>query len=92
MEEVPDIDVVALTPRSQTEARRVAREAYPFRCCVVCGLQIETCLTLAHLDHNGGHNDADNLAYRAQKTSSWKRDTYSNRIPLSRRLSLARPG
>jgi len=35
--------------RNQAEARRVINTAYPFRCCAVCGLQIETCLQIAHL-------------------------------------------
>jgi hypothetical protein len=42
--------------RNQNEAYKVAREAYPFRCCVVCGLQVQTCLTVAHLDHKAGSN------------------------------------
>ena len=50
--------------RNQSEARRVADAAYPFRCCAVCGLQIETCLQLAHLDHNAGNNAFDNLVVR----------------------------
>jgi hypothetical protein len=49
--------------RNQGVARRVADKAYPFRCCVICGLQIKTCLTAAHLDHNSGNNDPDNLAW-----------------------------
>ena len=47
--------------RDQVEAYRVARAAYPFRCCVVCGLQIPTCLTVAHLDHDSGNNELSNL-------------------------------
>ena len=39
------------------------REHYPFVCCVICGLEIKTCLTIAHLDHNSGNNEPDNLAY-----------------------------
>jgi hypothetical protein len=49
--------------RNQGEARRVAREHYPFVCCVICGLEIKTCLTIAHLNHDAGNNDPDNLAY-----------------------------
>jgi len=52
-----------ILPRKQSEARRVAAAAYEYRCCVVCGLQIPTCLMIAHLDQNGGNNDSDNLAY-----------------------------
>ena len=36
--------------RNQAEAKRVLEEHYPFKCCVVCGLQMEPCLTIAHLD------------------------------------------
>jgi hypothetical protein len=64
---------VTLSPRNQTVARRVVKHAYPFRCCIICGLQIETCLTIAHLDHNAGHNAADNLAYLCQ-THHWMYD------------------
>lgn len=53
---------VVLT-RNQAEARRVADHAYPFRCCVVCGLQLATCLQIAHLDHNATNNDPWNLAH-----------------------------
>jgi hypothetical protein len=50
-------------PRRQREARRVAAAAYEYRCCVVCGLQLPASLTVAHLDHNAGNNDPDNLSY-----------------------------
>ncbi len=59
--------------RNQAEARRVAKAAYPFRCCVVCGLQIPTCLTIAHLDHDAGNNSPDNLA-RLCQTHHWMFD------------------
>ena len=57
--------IVATQPlaRNSGEARRVMREHYPFVCCVICGLEIKTCLTIAHLDHNSGNNEPDNLAY-----------------------------
>src|SRR3954453_3382007 len=56
-------------PERETRRRKVLlREAgtiiaatYPFRCCVVCGLQIEG-LTIAHLDQDSSNNDPDNLA------------------------------
>jgi hypothetical protein len=48
--------------RRQGEARKVAAAHYPFRCCVVCGLQLPT-LVIAHLDHHAGNNDPENLAY-----------------------------
>ena len=54
---------MAVGKRDQAGAYKVAGEAYPFRCCVVCGLQIPTCLTVAHLDHDAGNNDPDNLAW-----------------------------
>jgi hypothetical protein len=48
--------------RKQAEARRVADKEIPFKCCAVCGLQIEASLQIAHLDHNAGNNRPDNLA------------------------------
>lgn len=59
--------------RRQALAYRVAREAYPFQCGVVCGLQVRTCLTVAHLDHAAGNNSPDNLAYLCQ-THHWMFD------------------
>lgn len=59
--------------RNQAEARRVVNDAYPFKCCAVCGLQVATCLQLAHLDHNAGNNAADNLA-RLCPTHHWMYD------------------
>jgi hypothetical protein len=48
--------------RNSAEARRVANEAYPYRCCVVCGLS-DICLDVAHLDNCSWNNDPDNLAF-----------------------------
>lgn len=48
--------------RRQTEARRVLDAQCPFRCCAVCGLQLASSLTVAHLDHNAGNNAPENLA------------------------------
>ncbi|MGH7059417.1 MAG: HNH endonuclease [Stellaceae bacterium] len=56
-------DEAQFLDRRQGEARKVAAEHYPFRCCVVCGLQLLASLTVAHLDHKPGNNDPDNLAY-----------------------------
>ena len=56
-------DEPTLLSRRQGTARKVAAEHYPFRCCVVCGLQLPASLTVAHLDHKPGNNDPDNLAY-----------------------------
>jgi hypothetical protein len=52
-----------LGKRRQGEARKIAHQAYPFRCCVICGQQMEVSLVVAHLDHHAGNNDLDNLAY-----------------------------
>ena len=60
-------------PRKQIEARRVASAAYPFQCCALCGLQVPTCLAVAHLDHNPGNNDPDNLAHLCH-THHWMHD------------------
>ena len=59
--------------RNQAAARGVASVAYPFQCCVVCGLQLRTCLQIAHLDQNAGNNAADNLA-RLCPTHHWMYD------------------
>ena len=59
--------------RSQGEARRVLNEHYPFKCCAVCGLQLSTCLTVAHLDHDASNNAPDNLA-RLCQTHHWMYD------------------
>jgi predicted restriction endonuclease len=59
--------------RSQGEARRVLNEHYPFKCCAVCGLQLATCLTVAHLDHDASNNAPDNLA-RLCQTHHWMYD------------------
>jgi hypothetical protein len=66
-------EAVNVLPRKQAVARRIAMGAYPFRCCVVCGLQIQTCLMVAHLDQNAGNNDPDNLAFMCQ-THHWMFD------------------
>lgn len=55
--------IAASSIRRSLEARRVAGDAYPFKCCAVCGLQLPTWLNIAHLDYNAGNNDPDNLAY-----------------------------
>lgn len=59
--------------RMQAAARQAATKAYPFACCVVCGLQIPTCLTVAHLDHDPGNNAPENLAFMCQ-THHWMYD------------------
>ena len=59
--------------RRQSVSRRVASDAYPHRCCVICGLTIETCITVAHLDHRAANNDPDNLAFLCQ-THHWMFD------------------
>jgi predicted restriction endonuclease len=59
--------------RSQVEARRVLNEHFPFKCCAVCGLELTTCLTAAHLDHDASNNAPDNLA-RLCQTHHWMYD------------------
>lgn len=49
--------------RNSVEARKVAKAAYGFRCCVICGVQMDAVLELAHLDQHAGNNDPDNLAW-----------------------------
>ena len=71
MNDTPNLPSFA---RNQVEARRVIDAAYPFRCCAVCGLQVATCLQIAHLDHNAGNNDPDNLA-RLCPTHHWMYDS-----------------
>jgi predicted restriction endonuclease len=63
----------SLLIRNQAVARRVVNEAYPFHCCAVCGLQVATCLHIAHLDHRSGNNAPDNLA-RLCPTHHWMFD------------------
>ncbi|MCX7384655.1 MAG: HNH endonuclease signature motif containing protein [Alphaproteobacteria bacterium] len=48
--------------RNQNEAKKIVKDAHPFPCCVICGLQLKACLTVAHLDQNPENNDPDNLA------------------------------
>jgi len=59
--------------RNQSEARRIAMKAYRFRCCVICGLEIPTCLTVAHLDQNSSNNAPENLAWLCW-THHWMHD------------------
>ncbi len=59
--------------RNQNEARRIIDHAFPFQCCVVCGMQIATCLQIAHLDHDAANNTSDNLA-RLCPTHHWMYD------------------
>jgi hypothetical protein len=72
-------DEAQFLARRQGEARKVAAEHYPFRCCVVCGLQLPASLTVAHLDHKPGNNDPDNLAYLCG-THHWMYDAGLYRI------------
>ncbi len=62
-----------LQRRNTNAARRAAAQAYPFKCCVVCGLQFEAVLDIAHLDHNPGNNDPESLAYLC-RTHHWLLD------------------
>jgi hypothetical protein len=47
--------------RNQTEARRVAKLAYPHPGCCLCGQTVG--VELAHLDHSSTNNYPDNLAW-----------------------------
>src|SRR4051794_22070378 len=82
-------DVQPSLIRNQAEARRVLNENYPFKCCAVCGLQLATCLTVAHLDHDASNNAPDNLA-RLCQTHHWMYDAglypIEAIIPASRSL------
>lgn len=49
------------TKRDQTLARRVARAAYPYPGCCLCGQTVG--VEIAHLDHNSANNEPDNLAW-----------------------------
>ncbi len=55
-------DAAALA-RNSSLTRRIATVAYPFKCCVVCGLQLEAGLQAAHLDQRPLNNEPDNLAW-----------------------------
>ena len=70
----PKTTTMTILARNQAEARRVVNAAYPFQCCAVCGLQVATCLQIAHLDHNAGNNTQDNLA-RLCPTHHWMYDS-----------------
>jgi len=59
--------------RRQTEAHHVLNKHYPFKCCAVCGLQLPTCLTVAHLNHDASNNAPENLA-RLCHTHHWMYD------------------
>ena len=69
----PPLAQPAMRIRNQAEARRVADTAYPFRCCVVCGLQVATCLQIAHLDQDATNNEPGNLAHLCP-THHWMYD------------------
>ena len=73
MDPEPSDSTPAVRRRNQAEARRVANLAYPFRCCVICGLQIATCLQIAHLDHDASNNAPENLS-RLCPTHHWMYD------------------
>jgi hypothetical protein len=62
-EQGTEVDKPVSLVRNQSEARKIAAQHYPFRCCVVCGLQLPASLMIAHLDHHAGNNDPDNITY-----------------------------
>jgi hypothetical protein len=47
--------------RDQGNARRIAKLAYPYPGCCLCGQTVG--IELAHLDFNPANNDADNLTW-----------------------------
>ncbi|MCK1677754.1 HNH endonuclease [Bradyrhizobium sp. 150] len=47
--------------RNQNEARQIAKAAYPYPGCCLCGQTIGQ--ELAHLDHEASNNDPENLAW-----------------------------
>ena len=47
--------------RNQAEAKRIAKLAYPYPGCCLCGQTVG--LNLAHLDHRAENNHPDNLAW-----------------------------
>ena len=59
--------------RNPTEAKRVIREAYPYKVCTVCGTTLAAALDIAHLNHDPSNNDPDNLAWLC-KTHHWMFD------------------
>ena len=69
----PTASVPIIRVRNQNAARRVIDQAFPFQCCAVCGMQIATCLQIAHLDHDAVNNAADNLV-RLCPTHHWMYD------------------
>ena len=49
--------------RNQHQAYKIAAKAYPFKCCTICGLQLDAAIELAHLDNDPANNRATNLAW-----------------------------
>lgn len=47
--------------RNQAEARRIAKQIYPYPGCCLCGQTVG--VELAHLDYRAENNDSDNLAW-----------------------------
>lgn len=88
--------VAQVARRMQAVAIKTLREHYPFKCCVICGLQLETALDAAHLDQNAGNNLPDNLAWLC-KTHHWMYDAQLYTITVIKemrarwQLTLGRP-
>lgn len=61
------------TTRRQSDARRITKQAYPYACCAVCGLQQPSALAVAHLNHDPADNNPDNLTYLCW-THHWMHD------------------
>ncbi len=47
--------------RNQNEARQIAKRAYPYPGCCLCGHTLG--MELAHLDHKSANNSPNNLAF-----------------------------
>jgi predicted restriction endonuclease len=58
-----DDQIIITLRRNSVEARKAAKDAYGFCCCLICGLELKAALELAHLDHHAGNNDPDNLGW-----------------------------
>jgi len=54
---------LTLPLRNTAHAKRVMAEHYPFKCCVICGIDLNYGIDIAHLDQNSANNDPDNLAW-----------------------------
>ncbi len=49
--------------RNGAEARKVAAEAYPYKCCVICGIRQDAVIDVCHMDQDPSNNSPSNLVY-----------------------------